>query len=194
MCLAQFLQFLVLTEWVVYLDLSFHILFILIDFCSLYFSFWGNDSKVRGNSSRTANEEKSKIPQIDPGSVESKTAWPREENSVVTNLWFWFPLTVIALLLVTVPIRRYKRRSRINRPPQPEGDVDTDNTEENIVLREQKTPLISEGGLDAHDTRETVSSAEPRVPLRLRHELGELALLVLVFSFKGRFCIQHIIS
>nr|XP_058968048.1 tumor necrosis factor receptor superfamily member 16-like isoform X2 [Pocillopora verrucosa] len=132
---------------------------------------FSNDSKVRGNSSRTANEEKSKIPQIDPGSVESKTAWPREENSIVTNLWFWFPLTVIALLLVTVPIRRYKRRSRVNRPPQPEGDVDTDNTEENIVLREQKTPLISEGGLDAHDTRETVSSAEPRVPLRLRHEL-----------------------
>ena len=193
-CLAQFLQLLVLTEWVVYLDLSFHILFILIDFCSLYFSFWGNDSKVRGNSSRTANEEKSEIPQIDPGSVESKTAWPREENSIVTNLWFWFPLTVIALLLVTVPIRRYKRRSRVNRPPQPEGDVDTDNTEENIVLREQKTPLISEGGVDAHDTRETVSSAEPRVPLRLRHELGELASLVLVFSFKGRFCIQHIIS
>ena len=193
-CLAQFLQFLVLTEWVVYLDLSFHILFILIDFCSLYFSFWGNDSKVRGNSSRTANKEKSEIPRIDPGSVESKTAWPREENSIVTNLWFWFPLTVIALLLVTVPIRRYKRRSRVNRPPQPEGDVDTDNTEENIVLREQMTLLISEGSVDAHDTRETVSSAEPRVPLRLRHELGELALLVLVFSFKGRFCIQHIIS
>ena len=193
-CLAQFLQFLVLTEWVVYLDLSFHILFILIDFCSLYFSFWGNDSKVRGNSSRTANEEKSEIPQIDPGSVESKTAWPREENSIVTNLWFWFPLTVIALLLVTVPIRRYKRRSRVNRPPQPEGDVDTDNTKENIVLREQMTLLISEGSVDAHDTRETVSSAEPRVPLRPRHELGELVLLVLVFSFKGRFCIQHIIS
>ena len=94
---------------------------------------------------------------------------------------------MIALLLVTVPIRRYKRRSRVNRPPQPEGDVDTDNTEENIVLREQKTPLISEGGLDAHDTRETVSSAEPRVPLRLRHELGELALLVLVFLLRVVF-------
>ena len=101
---------------------------------------------------------------------------------------------MIALLLVTVPIRRYKRRSRVNRPPQPEGDVDTDNTEENIVLREQMTLLISEGSVDAHDTRETVSSAEPRVPLRPRHEFGELVLLVLVFSFKGRFCIQHIIS
>ena len=101
---------------------------------------------------------------------------------------------MIALLLVTVPIRRYKRRSRVNRPLQPESDVDTDNTKENIVLREQKTPLISEGGLDAHDTGETVSSAEPRVPLRPRHELGELVSLVLVFSFKGRFCIQHIIS
>ena len=102
---------------------------------------------------------------------------------------------MIALLLVVIgSIGLYKIKSRVNRPPQPEGDVDTDNTEENIVLREQMTPLIPEGGVDAHDTRETVSSAEPRVPLRPRHELGELVLLVLVFSFKGRFCIQHIIS
>ena len=101
---------------------------------------------------------------------------------------------MIALSLVVIgSIGLYKIKSRVNRPPQPEGDVDTDNTE-NIVLREQTTPLISEGGVDAHDTRETVSSAEPRVPLRPRHELGELVLLVLVFSFKGRFCIQHTIS
>ena len=91
---------------------------------------------------------------------------------------------MIALLLVVIgSIGLYKIKSRVNRPPQPEGDVDTDNTEENIVLREQMTPLIPEGGVDAHDTRETVSSAEPRVPLRPRHELGELVLLVLVFFF-----------
>ena len=102
---------------------------------------------------------------------------------------------MFALLLVVIgSIGLYKIKSRVNRPPQPEGDVDTDNTEENIVLREQMTLLISEGSVDAHDTRETVSSAEPRVPLRPRHELGELVLLALVFSFKGRFCIQHIIS
>ena len=102
----------------------------------------------------------------------------------------------VLLLVVIGSIGLYKIKSRVNRPPQPEGDVDTEryNTKENIVLREQMTLLISEGSVDAHDTRETVSSAEPRVPLRLRHELGELASLVLVFSFKGRFCIQHIIS
>ena len=88
---------------------------------------------------------------------------------------------VIVVLVVIGSIGLYKIRSRRNRPTQPEGDVNTHNTEENIALREQTIPLITEGGVDAHDTRETVS-------LGPRHELGEFVLPVLLFFFLESFC------
>ena len=90
---------------------------------------------------------------------------------------------MIKLLVVTGLIWFYKRGSRRNRLGQPEGDVNTHNTEENIALREQTIPLITEGGVDAHDTIETFS-------LGLKRELGEFVLLVLLFFlFLESFCI-----
>ena len=78
------------------------------------------------------------------------------------------------VVLMVTSIGLYKR-SRRNRPTQPEGDVNTQNTEENIALREQTIPLITEGGVDAHDTRETFS-------LGPRHELGEFVCLSSSFN------------
>ena len=79
---------------------------------------------------------------------------------------------VIVLLVAVVTVSGFhKRRSRGNHPTQ-QGDVNTNNTEENIVLREQTLPLITEGGVDAHDTRETFSSAQQGVPLGPSHQLG----------------------
>ena len=76
-------------------------------------------------------------------------------------------MALVALMVTSIGL--YKR-SRRNRPTQPEGDVNTQNTEENIALREQTIPLITEGGVDAHDTRETFS-------LGPRHKLGEFVCL-----------------
>ena len=78
---------------------------------------------------------------------------------------------VLLVAVVTVSIGFHKRRSRGNHPTQ-QGDVNTYNTEENIVLREQTLPLITEGGVDAHDTRKTFSSAQQGVPLGPSHQLG----------------------
>ena len=75
------------------------------------------------------------------------------------------------VVLMVTSIGLYKR-SRRNRPTQPEGDVNTQNTEENIASR---VPLITEGGVDAHDTRETFS-------LGPRHELGEFVCLSSPFN------------
>ena len=79
---------------------------------------------------------------------------------------------VLLVAVVTVSIGFHKRRSRGNHPTQQEGDVNTYNTEENTVLREQTLPLITEGGVDAHKTRETFSSAQQGVPLGPSHQLG----------------------
>nr|XP_058949410.1 tumor necrosis factor receptor superfamily member 16-like [Pocillopora verrucosa] len=135
-----------------------------------------NDSKVRGHPNGTAIKEDDEIPKIVSESVESKTIQPREENLIVKNLWLWVIFVVIVLLVavVTVSIGFHKRRSRGNHPTQQEGDVNTYNTEENIVLREQTLPLITEGGVDAHDTRETFSSAQQGVPLGPSHQLEPL--------------------
>ena len=88
-------------------------------------------------------------------------------------------MVIVTVLVVIGSIGLYK--SRGNRPAQPEGDVNTHNTEENFALREQTIPLITEGGVDAHDARETFS-------LGPRHELGEFVLPVLLFFFLESFC------
>ena len=83
-------------------------------------------------------------------------------------------MVIVTVLVVIGFIGIYKTRSRRNRPAQPEGDVNTHNTEENIAF-------LTEGGVDAHDTRETFS-------LGPRHELGEFVLPVLLFFFLESFC------
>ncbi|XP_066030396.1 tumor necrosis factor receptor superfamily member 16-like isoform X6 [Pocillopora verrucosa] len=128
---------------------------------------FSNDSKG-GHPNNTTNDKDDEIPPDGPKLEESKTNQPREENSISENLWPWVLLMVIVTVLVVIGfIGIYKIRSRRNRPAQPEGDVNTHNTEENIALREQTIPLITEGGVDAHDTRETFSSGP-------RHELEQL--------------------
>ena len=89
-------------------------------------------------------------------------------------------MVIVTVLVVIGSIGLYKIRSRRNRPAQPEGDVNTHNTEENIALREQTIPLITEGGVDAH-AHETFS-------LGPRHELGEFVLPDLLFFFLESFC------
>ncbi|XP_022799275.1 uncharacterized protein LOC111337264 isoform X2 [Stylophora pistillata] len=130
-----------------------------------------NDSIGRGHPNITGNDEDGEIPPLRPEPVGSKSTQAPEENLIVLNPWLWVPLGIVLLVVVTVPIAFFKRKSRVIRRTRVEGDVHTYNTGQHIALQEQKTPLITEGSVDVQNGRDISSLAEQGDPFEPSHEL-----------------------